>query len=124
MNTLYIVVLTVHILGAIVTGLVGGFSLYAVLKGVAEKYRTSALALGALAAFEVVTGAFLAVISVEISAAAICSRVFIYLSFVAIVEMLLFNGMKKSSQAFPMRIVVSPILASLGVLCAAVAYGF
>ena len=120
----YEIVLIAHIIGACVTGVVAAYASVAMWNDFSDKYRLCATILGSLAAFEIVSGTALSVLSLQVSAASLCSRIFLYLAIVAIVELLLFARMKKVSVTFPISLVTSPIAASLILFSGALALGF
>ena len=121
---IYSVLLAFHLVGAGATGLMGAYSIFNIAKGFTQKYKNNALVLGALATFEIITGTFLSIVSLQISASSICGKVLVYLSFVAIIEVLLFARMQKVSLTFPLVKVASPVASSLLLLLSAIAYGF
>ena len=117
-------VLVVHIVGALATAGAGAYALVSLWNYWSGSYRKSALVLGALATFEIVTGTLLAVFSLRISAASVCERLVLYLALVAIIELLLFRRMSKFSIGFPAAKVIAPIAGSLGLLFTALVAGF
>ena len=121
---IYSVLLAFHLIGAGATGLMGAYSIFNIGNGFTQRLKNNALVLGVLAAFEIVTGTVLSVVSLQVSALSICGRVVVYLSFVAIIEVVLFSRMQKVSLKFPAREVVSPVASSLLLLLSAIAYGF
>lgn len=121
---LYALIVVLHVVGALVTALVGARSLFVVWFSKHALYRSSSLSLGALAVFEVLTGTLLSVLSSSISAAYICERVAIYLALVALIECLLFERMKRNAIAFPFVQIGAPVMLSLGFLASAAAAGF
>ena len=120
----YEITFVLHIIGALATGMVGAYALVALWNHFAEKYRFVAVVLGGLAAFEVLSGTTLSVLSLQISAASLCSRIVLYLSLVFVIEGLLLYRMHRDSLVFPLVATFTPILASLTALFAAVVYGF
>ena len=121
---MYETVFAMHIVGACVTGLVGAYSLVALWNNFSDKYRLCTIILGALAGFEILSGTALSILSLKISAVSLCSRIFLYLSLVALIEWALFARMKQISIIFPLTAVISPIAASLLLFLSALAYGF
>ena len=120
----YSLFFALHIAGAGATGVVALYSIYMLWNNVASALQMSAIVLGFLAGFQVLTGTILSVISLQISAASICSRVFVYLTVVALVEVMLFSRMKKISIPFPFEATLSPVAGSLALLGSALALGF
>lgn len=121
---MYETVFALHIAGALATGVVGAYSLVALWNGMANKYSLCATILGAFAGFEVLSGTALSVLSLKISAVSLCSRIFLYLGLVAIIETILFIKMKDSPVEFPFTKVLSPIASSLVLLLGALVLGF
>jgi|SRR3989344_5248456 len=120
----YATILLLHILGLFVTVGVGVYALYAVALSKSEQYRQCALLLGFIAAFEVFTGTALALLSAELSAAALGLHVALYLGACLGVELLLFARIKKMSGIFPVGATLSPVFASLCFFIVALSYNF
>lgn len=121
---MYEVALAVHIGGALVTGIVGTYALAALVRGKADTYKRYAIVLAVLAGFEIITGTSLSVLSLQVSAASLCGRIALYLSLVAVVELLLFLRMKQVRISFPLVPAFSPVTASLVLFVGALAAGF
>ncbi len=119
----YTVLLTAHIAGGVATGIVASYAGIALWQGMNASYRKCALVLSALAVFEVVSGTVLALLSVQLTAQALCTNIGLYLAGVSLVETLLFIRMKKVSLVFPVGRTLMPVAASLVFLVAAVSYG-
>ena len=120
----YTFALTIHLIGACLTGIVASYAGIALWQKRDIAYRASAIILGALAGFEVLTGVALSVISPKITSISLCANIAVYLSVVFSVEALLFLRMKKISIVFPIMKVFSPIVTSLLFLLGAILYGF
>lgn len=120
----YSIILTVHIVGACATALVGAYALAVMWRREEGKYSISASVLGAVAGFEVATGTMLSVLSIKITTLSLCANIAVYLSIVLFVEVALFMRMKKISVPFPGAVVISPIAASLFGMIGAIALGF
>jgi hypothetical protein len=121
---LYPFVLALHILIACGTIGVAVWALLALWKGREASYRACALALGLVAAAEVFTGTALALLSPELSAAALAAHIAEYLGACLAIEAIIFIRMQKISLAFPFSSVASPVLASVILFAAAVGGGF
>lgn len=121
---MYAIVLGLHLTAAAATGLTIAYALYALARRMDAAYRLSALLLGSVAAFEVLSGTALAVLSPSLSAVALSAHIFEYLGVCLVVEAVLFIRMQKVSLVFPMRLVVSPVLASVALFVAAIHGGF
>lgn len=117
-------ILVLHLIGASATAFVGAYALVVLWNHFEDTYRRIAIILGALAAFEILSGTLLSALSLTVSAVSVCERLALYLSLVTIIEALLFVRMKKLLLAFPLTVVLSPIAASLMALLSAVVYGF
>lgn len=120
----YSLILTVHIFGALLTGIVASYSGVVLWQRTNERYATCALTLGMLAAFEIFSGSVLSIVSSAVSAASLCANIALYLSLVTSLELLLFIRMKKTSIAFPLAQTLAPVVASLLLFLGAVFYGF
>lgn len=120
----YDIFLIVHVIGACITGAMAAYASVAMWNGFADKYKLCATILGGLAAFEVFSGTALSILSLQVSAASLCSRIFLYLTIVAVVEVLLFMKMKKGSVVFPLVPALSPVVASLALFSSAIILGF
>ncbi len=120
----YSIVLGFHLAAAAVTGIVILFAMYSLFREMSAYYRAAALALGFIAAFEVLSGTALAILSPQLSAAALSLHIVEYLGVCAIAESLLFARMQKLSLAFPLRLAASPVLASVALFVAAISFGF
>jgi hypothetical protein len=116
--------LVIHLAGASATVCVGAYALVALWNHCADKYNFVAKVLGVLAGFEVLTGTMLAVLSPQVSASLLCSRILLYLFLVVVVETLLFVRMRKISMVSPIATVFAPIIASFAAFLTAVAHGF
>ena len=121
---LYTAILFIHISALFVTLAVGAYALYAVAFSKSEHYRTSAVLLGCIAAFEVFTGTTLALLSPTLSASALTLHIALYLGACLAVELLLFARVKKISGIFPLAATASPVLASVCLFIAALSYNF
>ena len=120
----YSIILALHLTAAAVTGVIIFFALFAVLRGKSAWYKTAALALGSIAAFEVFSGTLLAIVSPTISATSLSLHIFEYLGVCLAVEALLFVRMKKVSLTFPLQAASLPALVSVLLFFAAISYGF
>ena len=121
---MYSIVLVLHLLTSTVTGLVIVYSLYALWSRADALYRLCALLLGAIAAFEVLSGTALAVLSPTLSASALSIHIFEYLSVCLVAEWLLFARMRKVSLVFPLAAAASPVVASVALFVVAISFGF
>ena len=120
----YGALLTIHIIGACITGIVAAYAGIIMWQRQETSYRGTAIILGVLGGFEVLTGTLLSVVSSEITSVSLCTNIIIYLSVVFFMESLLFMRMKKISILFPVAQALSPIAAGLALLLTAIAYGF
>jgi len=120
----YSILLSLHIVGALATGISAAYACVILWNGISDKFRFYAQVLGLLAGLEIVTGTALSVLSAQISAGTVCERVALYLAVVAIIEALLFARMRGLSITFPMPAVLTPSAAGLALLGAALAMGF
>lgn len=120
----YMLILILHIIGACLTGLVASYTGVALWHKSSESYRPLSITLGICAAFEVLTGTALSVISIQISTLSLCSNIALYLLACGIFEALLFARMKKIQVRFPFEITASPVLASLALMMVAIGFGF
>ncbi len=117
-------ILVLHILAAVATMAVIGYGLVALLYKRDAVYKRTVLGLGFIAAFQVFSGTLLAVLSPELSAAALTLHIVAYLGVCLGTEALLFMRMYNLSLAFPLRLAASPVLASVTLFVAAISYGF
>ena len=109
------ILLGLHIIGVLVTGLFILKAFILLWKNQPEKYQSVAANLGFSLIFQVGTGSLLALLSKEmISPASFCSKILLYLAAVAIAEFLLFRKMRsKSRDFFPDRIVATSFIVSI-----------
>ena len=121
---IYQAVLILHILAAVVSGVVALYTLYVLRFSVDQLYKTCALALGFISAFEVFSGTVLAVLSPELSAAALSLHISLYLGACFFLEAFLFIRMQKAILAFPLTLTVSPVFLSICLFVAAIGGGF
>jgi hypothetical protein len=121
---MYSAILVAHITGAVVTAVVAFFALLAMMMRNEHVYRRAAVMLASLAAFEVVSGTVLAVMSASVSVASICGNIGLYVAAVAALEAVLFMRMKKTTQKFPSMQAVATMGTSLAFLALAAAFGF
>lgn len=121
---LYQIIFVLHILGGLLTGVIGSYALVQLWNKTAENYRKSALMLGGVASFEILTGTILSVVSTQISAASLCGRIFLYLALVGIIESILFARMHKIALRIPVHQILSPFIASMTLYLAALGHGF
>ncbi len=120
----YTALLVVHIVGAVVTGcalVLGGAAMVA---GKSSAYRLTAIALGSLAAFEVVTGTLLAIFSPTVSVISVCGNIALYLIVVAVVLVPLYIRVRQASLQFPGVQSLSPVGASVAFVFISIALGF
>jgi hypothetical protein len=122
-DMIYASVLAAHLLTAAVTGVVIFFGLFAAIRSKSGWYKNLALALGFVAALEVMTGTVLAFVSPNISAFSLTLHIGEYLGVCVAVEAILFARMKAGMLAFPLKAAASPVVASILVFAAAIAYG-
>ena len=120
----YSILLSIHVGVAVITGIIASYAGVVLWQKDRASYRPSALILGALAGFEILSGTILSIASSKITALSLCSNIVLYLSVVFIVEALLFLRMKKVSVYFPITQIVSPALIGLVLFVGAIAYGF
>ncbi|MBP9757264.1 MAG: hypothetical protein KBD06_01565 [Candidatus Pacebacteria bacterium] len=104
------ILLSAHIVGAIVTIVVSVYALAIVVRGNQEQFPLVALFLGALAGFELTTGALLAALSPAVTVVSVCDNIALYLALVITVEASVFLRMHNRDR-FPMQ----KTLASIGV---------
>jgi hypothetical protein len=95
---LFATILLLHIAAAIVTGMVSLGALYIAVSSKFEWYRSTALFLAGIAAFEVVTGTILIGLTPNISSAYLQGHIALYLSYCLTVEVLLYIW--KASRSF------------------------
>ena len=115
--------LILHLAGAALTGVVVCGALYALWHRSAATYRTWAFTLGVLAGAEIASGTALSIISIKLSAATVCSRLFMYLLVISLIETVLFIRIRKTSIPLPVG-ALSPVVAGLALLFAAFAAGY
>ncbi len=116
--------LIVHIVGAVLTAVVAIHACVSMVRGGTENYRRAAQLLATLAAFEVATGTALAVLSPTVSAVSVCGNIALYLASVAVIQILLFMRMRRSTLRFPAVQTFSSAFGTLSLLGAAVLLGF
>jgi glucose uptake protein GlcU len=87
---LYSIALASHLFAAAVTGVVILFASFAMVRSKREWYRSSALSLGVVAAFEVVSGVVLTVLSTTFTAQDLSSHMALYLGVCLAVETFLY----------------------------------
>lgn len=121
---LYEIIFVLHILGALLTGVIGSYAIVQLWNKSSENYRLTALVLGGVASFEILTGTVLSVLSIQISAASLCGRIFLYLALVGIIESILFARMNKIAIRIPVTQIFSPLVASLTLYLTALGHGF
>lgn len=120
----YGTLLTVHIGVAVITGIAASYAGIMLWQNESASYHKTALVLGLLAGFEILSGTVLSIMSSTITALSLCSNIALYLSVVFIVETLLFLRMRKVSSGFPIMPVISPAMIGLTLFIATIAYGF
>jgi hypothetical protein len=121
---MYTSILALHLLGALTTGVVALFGVGALLRATSHYYAPVARMLAVLAAVEIGTGAALAVLSPNLSAAGMCQQLALYLVAVGAVEIGLFVGMRSSLVAFPLRTSVVPFASSFAIFTVVAIAGF
>lgn len=121
---MFTAILTAHIIGALLTALVALYACVAIVARQEVLYRAVATSLGALAAFEVVTGTLLAVISPSITAVSVCGNIAIYLAVVGLVLSLVYIRIRQVAQRFPVANTLAPVGASIALITLALALGF
>jgi hypothetical protein len=119
---MYEALLTTHLVGAGVTAVVAAAASVRMWVGHTNTYRPHAIALGAIAGFEVLTGVLLALLSPEITALSLCANVALYLSAVFAIEGLLFIRIKQNA-GVTARFALSPIALSLVLMAGAIGAG-
>lgn len=120
----YQLVLALHLVGALATAIIALYALYALRINKGELFRKIAITVGGLAAFEILSGTLLAVLSSELTTKMVCNRLAIYLGVVATVEVMIFHAMKKTSTAFPVRTSLSPVTFGMGLFFLAYLFSF
>ncbi|MDB5225486.1 MAG: hypothetical protein JWL87_438 [Candidatus Adlerbacteria bacterium] len=110
---LYQAILALHLLATIATLVAIGYALYSVVRKREDSYARAALWLGGIAAFEVLTGTALAVLSPTLLASSLVMHIALYLGVCVGVEALVFARMKQVSRLLPVEVAASPVLASL-----------
>ena len=127
----YPVILALHILAACITIGLAAYAVYTLWQDRNTAYRSLALAIGAVAAFEVFTGTALAVLSPELSAVYLSTHIAAYIGACMFIEALLFVRMsirqaqdkQNIALTFPTKLAASPVLASLVFFVGAFAAG-
>ncbi len=119
----YGVVLVLHIIASVLTGVAIAYVLYNTARGKSANYRASALALGSIAGFQIFSGTILTVLSPELTAASLVPHMALYLGVCLAVEALLFIRAKNISLVLPLGRSLSPMFASVVIFAAAVSYG-
>jgi hypothetical protein len=120
---MYASLVSIHLIGAALTGVVAASAGVALSRGRQNLYKVHATVLGALAGFEILTGVALSIASPEVTALSLCANVALYLSVVFAVEALLFIRMKQGALAFPASLAFAPSFASLVVMFGAISAG-
>jgi heme A synthase len=120
----YSIILILHIVGACMAGLAALSTAFVIGREQQRSYRSSAIILGALGGFQVVSGVLLAFVSPQITILSLCNNIALYLSTWFVLETLLFLRMNKISVPFPFTPALSPVIASLVLMVAALSYGF
>jgi len=120
----YALVLALHLTAAAVTGVVLLSTLFVLWRHNSTLYRLCALVLGSVAAFEILSGTVLAIVSPQLSAAGLSVHIAEYLGVCAIAEAMLFARMHRASLAFPLAAAASPVIASILLFAAALSLGF
>ena len=128
---LYPLILLLHIGAACITIGLAAYALYVLWQGKSASYRTSALTLGFVAAFQVFSGTVLAVLSPELSAVYLSTHIAAYIGACMFIEALLFVRMsirqaqdkQNIALTFPTKLAASPVLASLVLFVGAFAAG-
>ena len=115
--------LALHISGAVLTALVALAACGIVLFRTSREYRTVAILLGLLAAFEVLTGTGLAIVSASVTVASVCGNIMLYLLSVAFVLTLLGARIKQESLQFPVLHTISSFGMSFAVIAVGLALG-
>ena len=120
---LYPLILLLHIGAACITIGLAAYAVYTLWQDRNTAYRSLALAIGAVAAFEVFTGTALAVLSPEISALYLSTHIVAYVGACLVIEAFLFVRMQRVTLVFPLKLAASPVLASLVFFVGAFAAG-
>jgi hypothetical protein len=120
----YSVLLAIHLLGGALTGIIAAYAAIVMWQKEESSYRRTAIVLGFLGGFEVLTGVILSVVSSQVTSISLCTNIIIYLSIVLFMEVLFFLRMHTISMLFPITKALSPIATSLSFFLAAIAYGF
>ena len=121
---IYTLFLWLHLACAFLTVGMSGASLAVLLAKKEEKYAFFARVIGSLAAIEIVSGLVMSLASPSVTALSLCANIGMYLSAVVILEGALYLRMKKVSLDFPLRFVISPIIASLTLFTGVLTMGF
>lgn len=120
---LYADTLTLHLLGAGVTGMLAILTLIVLIRRDTSHYALSARLLMYTAALEVTTGIVLAIISSRISVLSLCDNIAIYLLAVFALLTVLYLRMRGTNALYP-RLSLSPLAGALAAFLGAGALGF
>ncbi len=115
--TLYALLLSSHILGALATFVLGGFVIFALTKKQTEHYQLSAYALAFAAVFQTLTGAMLAVLSPEITALSLCDNLAFYITPIALLELVLISRLRSFESTVSVPRIAVPMLGSVAAFC-------
>lgn len=116
--------ITLHIVSASMTGILALYVSFVLWQRVSEKYHVSAILLGSLVTFDVLSGIILSILSENVTALSICKNLIVYILVFLFLETLLFVRIKNIPAVFPLKLAVSPIAMSLVLMVFAVSYGF
>lgn len=113
-----------HIIGAVLTGAATLTVCVSVIAGYSTAYRSLSLLMGALTAFDVLTGTMLAVMSPMITVASVCDNIALYVAVVVCVQYVLYTRLKNTPRELQLVSALSPVGAALLLTAGALALGF
>lgn len=121
MPTIEFILLTAHLVGAVVTGIIILVSLASLWREAAPWYRRLGIGLAVVTGFQLVSGAFLSLASAHSHAemlplATYCRNLVLYVVVIGVVQAMLYRRMRKIAAPFPLRLALSS--ATVGVAVA------
>lgn len=117
-------ILAAHILGAVATFAIIFYAMIALLRSQSRQLEALAGILGILAAFEVVSGVALAIISNTVTVVSVCDNIALYLALVLVTQAALYTRMRGTGVRFPVVRSLSPVCGSICLLVLSAALGF
>ena len=114
------IILLIHLLGALITGILIFLGVGSILKNETEKFSFYSKSIGLIGGFDLISGSVLTIASSHQSAFIFCTRIALYVGIIAVTESVFYFKMRGIS-LFPKKaLAYSSVISSFFIIAALV----